>query len=80
VSSIATFVKGWWHVLSALLVTIWLVFGWVAGVNEAMAAVTVLEETTVRKDVLNETMKRIEVQLELLNEKFDRHYSQDQGE
>jgi hypothetical protein len=72
------FLKGWWHVTSAVVAGGWFlgaaVFGWVGDVNASMHTTRELVEISVRKDVLNETMKRIEVELRALNEKFDRAY------
>lgn len=71
------FIKGWWHVTSAIAAGAWLVgaavFGWVGEVNASMKATSYLEETTVRKDVLNETMLRIEAELRSLNKNFEQH-------
>lgn len=71
------FIKGWWHVGSAILAGLWImstgVFGWVGDVNASIRTTTQLEETAVRKDVLNETMKRIEAELRTLNKNFETH-------
>ena len=78
------FIKGWWHVTSAVLAGLWLVStgvaGWVGEVEASMHDTKTLIETTVRKDVLNETLKRIEVELRTLNENFERHYQEEQND
>jgi hypothetical protein len=71
------FIKGWWHVTSAVAAGLWLVgaavFGWVGEVNASMRETLEIHENYVRKDVLNETMLRIEAELRQLNENFKRH-------
>lgn len=71
------FIKGWWHVTSAVLAGLWLVgsavFGWV---NDVEAFMTIglttkkADVTYVRKDVQSEQLRRIESELKALNDQF----------
>ena len=73
-------IKGWWHVIVAVVAAVWLIFGWVQNVNAGLNRITTLEETSVRKDVLNATMLRIETELKQLNENWRRHYEESDHE
>jgi len=77
---VRSIIKGWWHVISAVAVLVWLGFGWVQTVNASIDRVATLEETSVRKDVLNETMLRIEAELKQLNDNWKRHYEESPNE
>lgn len=72
-SNVTNLIRGWWHVASAVGVCLWLILGWVQQVNASMDSVHTLERTTVRKDVQSEQLKRIEEQLQILNEHFEAH-------
>lgn len=75
------FIRNWWHILTAVAGVVWFstsgAVSWVQEVNASMRLTSKLEETSVRKDVLNQTMLRIETELRLLNENFERHYREE---
>lgn len=59
------FIKGWWHVGTAIIAAIWIlssaVIGWADGI----------EETYVRKDVLTVELRAIRAELVGINAKLE---------
>jgi hypothetical protein len=75
-----TIIRRYWHIVTAIVAAAWIagsaLFGWVGEVNAHVESDLTKQEadlTYVRKDVQSEQLRRIEAQLRVLNENFEKH-------